>query len=127
MSNAQFSTLVVDDTPANLLLMGALLDALGCQVAKAENGAEAVAAVEKAAYDVVFLDIHMPGMDGFDTFQALRAFTEVPIYAVTADTTDQTAQRCETLGFAAVIHKPVSIPLIASALSDVGQQASAGR
>jgi adenylate cyclase len=79
--------LVVDDTPANVRLLEAVLSSAGHEVVAAASGAEALAAVAELAPDVVLLDILMPGMDGYEVCRRLRGDpgTEaLPILMITA-------------------------------------------
>ena len=80
--------LVVDDTPANVRLLEAVLSAAGHEVIAAASGEEALAVVADAAPDVVLLDILMPGMGGYEVCRRLRgnAATEaLPVLMITAD------------------------------------------
>ena len=64
--------LVVDDQPANLRVVGALLERNGYAVASASNGPDALSAARSAPPDLVLLDMMMPGMDGFELLAALK-------------------------------------------------------
>ena len=79
--------LVVDDKPENLLAMGKLLKPLDIEVIKANSGEEALARVLRHRFAVILLDVQMPGMDGFETAQLMRAnkaTASIPIIFVTA-------------------------------------------
>ena len=65
--------LVVDDGPLNQRLMSGLLQQLGCVVDTASSGAAALRMAAAVAYDVIFVDLHMPEMDGRETVRQLRA------------------------------------------------------
>jgi DNA-binding NarL/FixJ family response regulator len=80
--------LVVDDTPANVRLLEAVLTAAGHDVMPASSGAEALAAVAALAPDLILLDILMPGMDGYEVCRRLRedpATEALPVLMITAD------------------------------------------
>jgi adenylate cyclase len=80
--------LVVDDTPANVRLLDAVLSAAGHEVVSAASGEEALAAVAELAPDVVLLDILMPGMDGYEVCRRIRgdpATEALPVLMITAD------------------------------------------
>lgn len=104
--------LVVDDNPANLQLATELLRGLGVEVAQANNGKAALERCEKQRFDLIFMDIQMPGMDGIETTRRLRqnaqAGHRTPIIALTAHS--MTEQKSELLiaGMDDCISKPVS-------------------
>jgi signal transduction histidine kinase len=104
------SVLVVDDTPANLVAMGAVLDPLGVRVVEARSGAEAIERVSRESFSVVLLDVQMPGMDGFEVARRLRAIdagAELPIIFLTAIHRDEEyARRGYASGAADYITKP---------------------
>ncbi len=79
--------LAVDDLPDNLSLLEAILTPKGFQVVKANSGSEALALIEMVLPDVIFLDVMMPGMDGFEVTRRIRAMLTlpyIPIVLVTA-------------------------------------------
>src|SRR5215472_14119869 len=81
------SILVVDDTPANLLAMQAVLRPLGARIVLAHSGPEAIARVSEETFAVALLDVQMPEMDGFETANRIRATEngrELPLLFVTA-------------------------------------------
>ncbi len=82
--------LCVDDNPANLMLVQTLLGDMGADVMAVDSGQAAVAAVRDHAFDLVFMDVQMPGMDGRQATEAIRQWeqeherTALPIVALTA-------------------------------------------
>src|ERR1700734_912054 len=81
------SVLVVDDTPANLVALGAVLEPLGVRVVEAQSGAEAIARASEASFAVALVDVQMPDMDGFELARRLRETAtgvELPIIFLTA-------------------------------------------
>jgi two-component system KDP operon response regulator KdpE len=69
----QFSVLVVDDEPALRKTIGSSLAASGFAVEEAGNGSEAVGAVERRAFDIVLLDVNMPGISGVEACRKIRS------------------------------------------------------
>ena len=106
------SVLLVDDNPANLQLASELLRGLNTQVVQASNGLQAIDACKTQQFDVIFMDIQMPGMDGFQTTKRIRDMEKnaqrTPIIALTAHSL--TEQKAELLiaGMDDCISKPVS-------------------
>ena len=66
------SILLVDDQPANLLALEAVLEPLGQRLVRAVSGDEALAHLERDEFAVVLLDLHMPAMDGLETLERMR-------------------------------------------------------
>jgi len=106
------SVLLVDDNLANLQLASELLRGLNTQVVQASNGKQAIEACNDNAFDVIFMDIQMPGMDGMEATRHIRTLEQgkrrTPIIALTAHTI--TEQKAELLiaGMDDCISKPVS-------------------
>ena len=96
MSCAQYPhvrLLVVDDNELNLQIAEGLLEPFGPRIDCVQSGAEAVEAVKNKAYDLVFLDHMMPGMDGVETLKKIRALPggadkTLPVVALTANATN---------------------------------------
>jgi two-component system, sensor histidine kinase len=113
--------LVAEDHPVNRQYMAALLDQLGHRTHFAANGEEAVQAAQTQTFDLVLMDLHMPLLDGLRATRAIRALPNrtsatVPIVALTADTLEQTRQRCLVAGMNDFLTKPVSPQKLASSL-----------
>ncbi|MFF2154394.1 PAS domain S-box protein [Paenibacillus chitinolyticus] len=106
--------LVTDDNPVNRLLLITLLKKLGYEADFAENGAEALQAVRSGTYDMVFMDLQMPEMDGFETTAAIRRLkgeaSRPVIVAVTAFAQKEDMQMCLASGMNDFISKPVFAP-----------------
>ena len=85
------SILLVDDKPANLVALGAVLEPLNLRMVSAGSGAQAIECVERESFAVILLDVQMPVMDGFETAKRIRALPggrETPIIFLTAAFTD---------------------------------------
>jgi signal transduction histidine kinase/CheY-like chemotaxis protein len=103
--------LVVDDHPVNRQVATMILAAAGFDVEHAENGAEALAAVAAKSFDVIFMDLHMPVLDGLSACRAIRALGgaagRTPIIAMTAAALPEDVERCLAAGMDAHIAKPI--------------------
>ncbi len=104
--------LVVDDVELNRELMLALLSKYGCEVGLAEDGAQAIEALQATPYELVLMDCQMPVMDGFTATQAIRAsreaFADIPIVALTASAQPEHLARCEAAGMNDHLTKPLN-------------------
>ncbi len=111
--------LLVDDTELNRELFKALLERRGCVVGLAADGAEAVAALETARYDLVLMDVHMPVMDGRTATREIRrrGLTEAPILALTAGGTPDQIAACKAAGMTDYLLKPLSEQQLEQALA----------
>lgn len=113
-ADAPVNILIVDDSPANLLTLRLILEELGQQVVEAGSGEEALRLTQVQDFAIVFLDITLPGMDGFQTAQALRAGERgrhTPIIFVTAGDLDtEQLSRGYELGAVDFLAKPL-LPL----------------
>ena len=111
--------LVVDDTPANLRLMEDVLRSGGYEVRAFPRGPLALAAAERTPPDLVLLDVMMPGMDGYQVCERLKASPvtrEIPVIFLTARTDADDEARGFELGAVDYITKPVSPALLLARL-----------
>lgn len=113
--------LIVEDNAFNAVLLSRLLDKLGYAATVADNGRGAVIAAFEARYDAILMDIHMPGMDGFETTRAIRAREEpgrrVPIIAVTANAQLEAREEARASGMDGFVTKPVDTKRLAVLLA----------
>ncbi len=113
--------LVAEDNVVNQTVIRRMLEKQGCLITVVDNGAEAVRAARSTAYDLVFMDCHMPELDGFEATRAIRAdeagARHVPIVAFTADAALDTRERCEAAGMDDCITKPVAGGVLAKILA----------
>jgi len=111
------TVLVVDDSPANSALMQRILSALGCRVLLAGSGEEALAVAGHSTFDAVFMDIHLPGMNGTEAMHRMReAGVRSPVVALTAYAMKGDRERFLADGFDGYIAKPLRISEIVSFL-----------
>lgn len=108
----EFRVLLVEDNPTNQLVIRKILEALGVRVDTASDGAEGVERAASQAYDLVLMDIQMPGMDGIEATRRIRAMDGVrgamPIVAVTANVLADQRSSYADAGIDGVVSKPVS-------------------
>ena len=126
---AGLRVLLVDDNPLNRTVAEALLQKLGAQPTLADSGHSALQCVADGRFDLILLDIHMPGLDGFATANLLQQLPHElpPIVALSADTTTQAMQRARAAGFADYLHKPLEPAQLAVLLSQIGHRGPRAR
>lgn len=114
--SASLSILVVDDDDLNRRLMSVLLTHEGHRVDVAANGLEAVNAVKQKKFDIVFMDLHMPDMDGIEASRRIRAWEHEDnhtfIVALTASYLAEEGQILFEAGMDNYISKPFQIEQI---------------
>ncbi len=101
------SILVVEDNKINQMITKKILEKnkFICQVA--DNGMDAIKLVHENNFEVILMDIHMPGISGIETTQRIREFNkEIPIIALTAVTIDENLDEFYKAGFNEIIPKP---------------------
>ena len=102
--------LIVDDDPANLLMIQAMLERLGASILKASNGQEAINVFAKTRIDLVLMDCQMPVMDGYEATKIVRKYNaQVPILAMGASLTVEDQSKCLKSGMNGFISKPIEI------------------
>jgi CheY-like chemotaxis protein len=110
--------LLTEDNPINALLARALLTREGCAVDRASTGEEALAALERAPYDVVLMDMRMPGMDGLAATRALRRRGDrTPVIALTANGFEDDRRACFDAGMDDFLTKPLDPKALQAALA----------
>ncbi|HEV8692301.1 MAG TPA: ATP-binding protein, partial [Ideonella sp.] len=113
--------LVVDDVPANRLMLCELLQRLGFEADEAADGAQALERVRAAPPDLVLMDMRMPVMDGLEATARLRADAStraLPIVAVSANASQEDRRRCLHQGANAFLAKPVDREQLIAVLSE---------
>lgn len=104
--------LVADDTENGRELVKTVLEGSGYEVLEARDGVEALARAREHEPDLIILDLHMPGLDGFGVIQELRkekAFASTPIMALTASAMMGDKERATAVGFTGYITKPIRL------------------
>ena len=104
--------LVADDRETGRELVRTVLENSGYQVIEASDGMEAVTQARQVRPDLIILDIHMPGLDGFQVIEVLRreeGFAAIPIIALTASAMMGDRERAMEAGFTGYITKPIRL------------------
>ncbi len=109
--NHGLQILLAEDNEINQKMTKVLLTRQGCEVDLASNGIEAVEAIQQKQYDLVFMDVQMPDMDGFEATQKIRALEgeqrHTPVVAMTAHAMPEDRQRCLDAGMDDYLSKPL--------------------
>ncbi len=101
--------LIVDDIPSNIRLMVSILDENGYSVSYAQNGKQAIDLCKKASFDLILLDVMMPGMNGFEVCKVLKTMEntrDVPIIFLTARTDHESILKGFETGGVDYVTKP---------------------
>jgi signal transduction histidine kinase/CheY-like chemotaxis protein len=121
--------LIVDDNATNRVVAQALCEMFGCTSETAEDGVEALEAVQERPFDLILMDIKMPRMDGVQATQAIRALTgperHIPIVALTANADPDDARKYLATGMVAVVEKPIKPERLRMAMNAALEQAAA--
>jgi two-component system cell cycle response regulator DivK len=107
--------LIADDKAAGRELVRTVLENQGYEIYEAGNGIDALGTAQRIHPDLIILDLHMPGLDGFAVIKELRLnshFAETPIIALTASAMQGDRQRALAAGFTGYITKPVPLKVL---------------
>ena len=105
--------LVVEDDPLSMELVLEIVKALGFTADGAENGEEALRKTESEIYDLILIDIGLPGMDGLEILKIIKskpAYKNVPAVALTSYAMKGDRERFLEAGFDDYIAKPIDVP-----------------
>jgi len=120
--------LVVDDHDINRRAVQLILQPLGCDIVTAADGMIALERCAETQFDVIFMDVRMPELDGRETTRRLRAGggpnARTPVVAVTADTAPEDVAACQAAGMAYFVSKPLTPPALLGALQHVLEEAA---
>jgi CheY-like chemotaxis protein len=110
--------LLVEDNPINALLARTLLTREGCRVDQAGGGEEALAALAVGEYDLILMDMRMPGLSGLETTKRLRLLgVETPVVALTANAFEEDRHACLAGGMDDFLVKPLTPDALRAALA----------
>ena len=120
--SAKLEVLVVDDVAMNRDIAAAFLRLAGHEVTCVDNGLAAVEAVAAAKFDVVLMDVQMPGMDGLEATREIRALPGpcacVPIIAITAQAFSEQVTKCKAAGMTGHVAKPFQHTTLLAAVTE---------
>ena len=111
------TVLVADDKATSRELVRTVLEKSGYTVAEASDGIEALRNARELKPDLIILDLHMPGMDGFGVIQEIRRDRELaatPVLALTASAMQGDRERALSAGFTGYIAKPIQLHALRS-------------
>lgn len=116
--------LLAEDHPLNQMVVREALRSYGCDLYVVSSGREAVEALGRHPYDVVLMDLQMPGMDGLEATKRIRSderFATIPIIALTAHSTQSDREQCLAVGMNDYLSKPLRVDQLISVLRIWGQ------
>jgi CheY-like chemotaxis protein len=120
----RLSILVAEDNKVNQIVTVRMLQKMGYQVDLACDGASAISRVEANSYDIVLMDVNMPGVDGLEAARRIRlmptAQSSVPIVALTASATIEDKAQCLAAGMNDYLSKPIEMQALRRALDRWG-------
>jgi signal transduction histidine kinase/CheY-like chemotaxis protein len=114
--------LVAEDVPPNQLIARKLLEKLGHRVDIAANGIEALDAISARPYDLLFMDLRMPEMDGLSATRKIRQesrFDNLPVIAMTANASRDDMDQCREAGMIDFVSKPINFNRLRQVLDKV--------
>ncbi len=122
---SNYRILLAEDNTTNQLVIGNMLERLGCLVDIVSNGLEVLDAVQSRPYDIVLMDVSMPEMDGLEATKQIRQLDgkvgKIPIIALTAYALDEDRQTAFAAGMDEFVSKPVSRIELARAIARQGE------
>jgi two-component system, OmpR family, response regulator QseB len=115
--------LFIEDDAMNRRVVRDMLDVAGATMAEAERAEEGLQRIDEEGFDVILVDLRMPGIDGYETIRRIRGRSDdkraLPIIVVTADTGADLAERCKALGADEVLFKPVAMDALFDAMGRI--------
>jgi CheY-like chemotaxis protein len=115
--------LFVDDNAVNRQVVGAILAAAEIEMSEAEDAETGLRMIGEDDFDIVLMDIRMPGMDGLTATRRLRARSDgkanIPVIVVTADSTPTLRADCLACGANDLVMKPVAMDILFDALGRI--------
>jgi len=117
--------LIVDDLPDNVFLLKEVVSLLGFNAESKKNGKEALQALETTSYDIVFMDLEMPIMNGFEATEYIRTkcqppLRDIPIFAISAHPKYFFDENNKLVNFTDYVSKPYTFVKIKTLLVKYG-------
>jgi CheY-like chemotaxis protein len=122
---------VAEDNAVNQRLISRLLEKRGHRVVLAQNGREALEALEKQPFDIVLMDLQMPEMDGFEATQLIRekeraSGAHLAIIALTAHAMKGDEERCLACGMDGYVTKPIKLEALFAVMENLAPGITSG-
>lgn len=118
--NKQFKILIVDDEKELRETFSDLLEMEGYKTSIAENGYEAIDKVKNEIFDLIFLDIKMPGISGIETFYKIKEISpSIPVFFITAYAKEPAVEKAIEDGACGCLIKPLDLQKIFNIIEDI--------
>ncbi|MBF0571790.1 MAG: response regulator [Candidatus Omnitrophica bacterium] len=105
--------LYVEDDEASRYLMGYMAEEIGCGLVTCSNGEQAIDKIRTEKFDIIFMDVRMSRMNGYETSRMIRQMDkEIPIIALTAHVMEWVPLKCREAGMNGFVPKPCSVASI---------------
>lgn len=118
--------LIVDDEPNMLRTLADIFRDEGFDVSTAKSGERAVEMCATSAYDVVLLDVRMPGIDGLEAFRRIRRSKSIPVVMMSAYSVEHLRQDALNEGVIAFVQKPLDAAKVLWMMRSLADRARAG-
>jgi Response regulator containing CheY-like receiver, AAA-type ATPase, and DNA-binding domains len=116
----QLNILIVDDEPGIRITLAGILEDDGYNVAVAEDGKKGIAAAENTNFNIAFVDMRMPGINGIKTFKEIKRISpDTIIFFMTAFLDEDTLNEANKLKAQAILYKPLDVDLILKILKKI--------
>jgi CheY-like chemotaxis protein len=122
----KLNIMIAEDSKSSRLLLETIIRKLGHNIFSCKNGLEALEAARLKRFDIIFMDIQMPEMDGIDATRAIRkiaGYKDALIFALTADTFLEKRPDISEVGFNRIIFKPFDSETLVKIIYDVQKSA----
>ncbi len=120
--------LIVEDVKVAQRMVVLILEQLNCDVDTADDGASAIDRAKQCRYDLIFMDLGLPDMDGIEVTETIRALesaeqkSPTPVVALTAHTAEAYRDRCTAVGINDFLEKPLTVETAKAVLNKLLQE-----